>query len=70
MSSINLQCEELRKNIVKQINDSGLPISLVYYMMKDLMGELSEVNSTVLAKEKEDALRVSENKSDEGELSK
>lgn len=63
--SINLQCEELRRNIVKQINDSGLPISLVYYMMKDLMDELSEVNNTVLAREREDSLKYNE-----GELSK
>lgn len=54
---INLQCMELRKNITEQINNSGLPIFLVYYMMKDMMGELEDVINTVVAKEHEDAFK-------------
>lgn len=54
----NLHCAELRKAITKEINDCGLPISMVYYMMKDLMRELEDVNNAVVAKEREDAYKA------------
>ena len=66
--NINLKCDELKRNIVGQINNSGLPISLIYYMMKDLMCELDELNNTVIRKEREDALK--EASTDEEELPK
>lgn len=37
---VNLQIEELRQNIVKMANQSGLPIGVVYYVMKDIMVDL------------------------------
>ena len=54
----NLHCAELRKTITKEINDCGLPISMVYYMMKDLMRELEDVNNAVIAKEREDTYKA------------
>lgn len=54
----NLHCAELRKAITKEINDCGLPISMVYYMMKDLMRELEDVNNAVIAKEREDTYKA------------
>ncbi len=56
--NINLRCAELRKNIAKLINESELPISLVYYMIKDMMSELDEVHSQVLAKEREEVAKA------------
>ena len=53
--NINLQCTELRNNIAQEINNSGLPITMVYYMMKDLMVELESVNNAVIAKERAEA---------------
>jgi hypothetical protein len=39
---INLIIEETKINIVKTINESGLPISVIYYIMRDIMTETSE----------------------------
>lgn len=39
---INLIIEETKLNIVKTINKSGLPISVIYYIMRDIMTETSE----------------------------
>ena len=56
--SINLQITELRGNLIQQINDSGLPITVVYLLMKDLMSEIENMNSTVINKEVEEARQM------------
>lgn len=40
---VNLTIEDLKGQIVNAINQSGLPISVAYYVTKDIMAEL-EIN--------------------------
>lgn len=51
--SINIIIEEFRKNFFKLVNNSGLPISFVYYLFKDFMNELTEIYKETLDKELE-----------------
>lgn len=37
---INLQIEDLKNDCVSLINQSGLPISVAYYLFKDIMVDL------------------------------
>lgn len=37
---INLQIEDLKNDCVNLINQSGLPISVAYYLFKDIMVDL------------------------------
>ena len=37
---INLIIEDFKHSIVDTVNQSGLPIGIVYYVMKDIMNEL------------------------------
>lgn len=37
---INLVVEDVKAQIIDTINHSGLPISVVYYIMKDIMYDL------------------------------
>lgn len=37
---VNLVIEEVKTQVINTINQSGLPISVVYYIMKDVMNGL------------------------------
>lgn len=37
---INLVIEDFKHSVVDTVNQSGLPIGIVYYVMKDIMNEL------------------------------
>lgn len=37
---INLIIEDFKHSVVDTVNQSGLPIGIVYYVMKDVMNEL------------------------------
>ena len=38
---VNLIIEDVKMNIVNELNNSNLPISVAYYILKDVMNELS-----------------------------
>ena len=38
-----MQLNDLKNNIAQIINDSNLPVDAVYYVMKDIMNELTVV---------------------------
>lgn len=50
---ITLQTEELKKNIVKMINESKLPPILLDYIMKDLYNEIRILSYNQLIQDKQ-----------------
>ncbi len=52
--SINLAVDELRNKLAKDINESGLPLSIVEMIMKDLYLQVAEVAAAQIRKEKEE----------------
>lgn len=52
--SINLAVDELRNKLVKDINESGLPLSIVEMMMKDIYLQVAEATAAQIKKEKEE----------------
>lgn len=52
--SINLAVDELRNKLVKNINESGLPLSIVEMMMKDIYLQVAEATAAQIKKEKEE----------------
>lgn len=55
MPTINIKTEELKTQFFELINNSQLPISLVYYLFKDIMQELTDFYNKILADELEQA---------------
>ena len=41
----------LRKQIENTINQSGLPIDAIYFVLKDILNEVSEIYNNEVAKE-------------------
>lgn len=41
-NDINISIEEFKLNIIKLLNNSNMPIGIMYYVMKDVFGELTE----------------------------
>ena len=41
MDNFNTKIEELKKNIGDTINESELPIGVVYYLLKDIFSEVT-----------------------------
>jgi hypothetical protein len=52
--SINLAVDELRNKLAKDINESGLPLSIVEMIMKDFYLQVAEVAAAQIRKEKEE----------------
>ena len=50
---INYACSELKNNIGKLVNQSGLPIVNIRYILSELLQEVAIVESKVVAEEKE-----------------
>lgn len=48
---MNLQIEQTKQTLVQNINNSGLPIGVVLYIMKDLVSDLEKNYSQVVANE-------------------
>ena len=46
--NINQEIEQVRNNIVSVINNSNMPIGVVYYVMKDIMSEIELSYQNVL----------------------
>ena len=58
----NTYLNNFKTNMVNEINNSGLPVGVVYYIMKDLLNDIQTVYETTLKKEKE---QTQENKETE-----
>lgn len=48
---MNIQIEETRKTLVNDINNSGLPVGVALYILKDVMHELENAYNTVIQRE-------------------
>ena len=52
--NINQEIEQVRNNIVSVINNSNMPIGVVYYVRKDIMSEIELSYQKVLVAKDED----------------
>lgn len=50
---MNLEAENFHNEIIKLINNSGLPIGLAYYILKDCLNELLIIYNKAIIKERE-----------------
>ena len=48
----NTYINDFKKNLVNEINQSGLPVGIIYYILKDLYHDIEEAYQTVLINEK------------------
>ena len=46
-----MQLEDFKKEVINVVNDSHLPIDVVYYVFKDIMGEIANTYSQTLQQE-------------------
>ena len=44
----NYKCNELRKQLEKIVNESEMPIAVVYLILKDLYNEIEKINIAYL----------------------
>lgn len=59
-----LKTQEFQQNITKLINESGIPIQLIKYIIKDLYAEIDQLVENISKKEI-DEYNQSQNKSEE-----
>lgn len=50
--NITLAIEDLKANLVKAVNDSGLPIAVSYYVMKDFYNDFTNEYRAFVAEER------------------
>lgn len=50
---MNIKVEELKQNIIEQLNNSGLPIAIIYYLMKDILSMVEIIYRQEITKEQE-----------------
>lgn len=48
---MNIQIENTRKNLVNDINNSGLPVGVALYILKDIVHELENAYNTIIQRE-------------------
>ena len=53
MSNLNTQLNNLKTDLINTINQSGIPIGAVYYLLKDLLVEVSDTYKQTLVIEKQ-----------------
>ena len=53
MSNFNTQLNNLKTDLINTINQSGIPIGAVYYLLKDLLVEVSDTYKQTLVIEKQ-----------------
>lgn len=66
--SINAGIDIFKSNIANAINESHLPVGIIYYVLKDVLLELQDLYNDTLQKEMEELnkqLKENENKNDE-----
>ena len=51
----NTYLNDFKTNIVNEINNSGLPVGVVYYIMKDLLVDVQSAYENTLKKEAKQA---------------
>lgn len=54
---VNLIIEDLRTNCIDLINRSGLPISVAYYVFKDVMRELEDSKENYITRAREQEIK-------------
>ena len=59
-NDVNLTIENTRQSIVDTINQSGLPIGVVYYVLKDIMTNLSNSYDAYLVKVEREAMQAAQ----------
>ena len=52
----NTYLNNFKTNMVNEINNSGLPVGVVYYIMKDLLNDIQNAYENTLKKEKEEII--------------
>lgn len=57
---VNLTIENTRQAVVEIINQSGLPIGVAYYVLKDIMADLSNSYNTYLVKAEREAMQAAQ----------
>ena len=53
MSNFNTQLNNLKTDLINTINQSGIPIGAIYYLLKDLLVEVTDTYKQTLAIEKQ-----------------
>ena len=48
----NTYINDFKRNLVNEINQSGLPVGIIYYILKDLLHDIEEAYQNVLVNEK------------------
>lgn len=67
MATINLKSEQFKNQIYDSINKSQLPISLVYYIFKEIMENISNTYQVTIKKEIEQLKKDSQKKQNKKE---
>ena len=65
--SMNTLVNVLKENMTNVINNSQVPIGVVYYVLKDLLSEVEDVYDKALKKESEETLERLEREEKEKE---
>lgn len=52
----NIYLYNFKNDMVNTINNSGLPVGVVYYIMKDLFNDIQNAYENTLKKEKEEII--------------
>ena len=53
MSNFNTQLNNLKTDLINTINQSGIPVGAIYYLLKDLLVEVTDTYKQTLAIEKQ-----------------
>ena len=64
----NTRCENLKRTLIDNINESDLPIGVIYYIMKTIMSDVTSTYYGVINSEAQDYIvttREEEIKNDE-----
>ena len=53
MSNFNTQLNNLKTDLINTINQSGIPVGAIYYLLKDLLAEVTDTYKQTLVIEKQ-----------------
>lgn len=53
MSNFNTQLNNLKTDLINTINQSGIPVGAIYYLLKDLLVEVTDTYKQALVIEKQ-----------------
>ena len=59
--SINTKCEQFKQQIISDINNSQLPISIAYFIMKDVFQEVEKTYYATLNQEAQEQIETKSN---------